>query len=580
MNPATPIAFALFGLALPVIAAYFHRRRRTPLPVPSAVLFRVIAGQTTPTSRAIAKPRHILSLLLILLALAGLVSALVDLQRDGEEPRSYVVVLDTSASMGAKEVGEEKNRLERAIDELEAATRRLGPQDRMALITTGDQTIVRVGLTEDHPRLVEVARGLEPGGTSQAAAGALRIADAMCKASPDAAIILLSDGVGVDAPPTTCAIEHVPVGRIGPNIGITGFSVREADALGLAEVYVAVTADRIEAGEVEVALELDGQLVDVIPVDVPATGEAKRVHRIPMPPGQTVVARLLNVGEDVLAADDTATAPRRLGGRVRALLVTTSRLSFTAEALRLHPRVDLTVIGPHDAVPEGSYDLLVLEATRPASDLPPAPKVLAFGPAALELGLRERGTAELPEIVRWSFDDALFRFVSFDEVAVPDAAIFETADDVTSLVDSDKGPLGVRTKVDDRTVVAFGFLPHESDFVLRVGFVNLMANVVEWAVPDLGGDGDDVAVVMPTTEARVRPAAQIEGTSRGDFSGPVRSHAPLWRTLSFAALGILALEWLLPAIAGFVAGIRERRLKARRRKLLPTTASGGTSAAP
>jgi hypothetical protein len=577
VNPATPIAFALFGLALPVIAAYFHRRRRTPLRMPSAVLFRVIAGQTTPTSRAIAKPRHLLSLLLVLLALAGLVAALVDLQRDGEEPRSYVVVLDTSASMGAKEVGEDKTRLQRAVDELEAATGRLGPQDRMALITTGDQTTVRIGFTEDHPRLVEVARGLEADGTSQAAAGALRIADAMCKASKDASIILLSDGVGVDAPATTCAIEHVPVGRVGPNVGITGFSVREADALGLAEVYVAVTADRIEAGEVEVSLELDGQLIDVIPVDVPASGEAKRVHRIPMPPGKTVVARLSNIGEDVLSADDTASAPRRLGGRVRTILVSTSRLSFTAEALRLHPRVDLTVIGPHDALPDGAYDLLVLEAMRPASELPAAPKVLAFGPAAAELGLRERGTAELPEIVRWSFDDALFRFVSFDEVAVPDAAIFETADDVTSLVDSDKGALAVRTKLDDRTVVAFGFLPHESDFVLRVGFVNLMANVVEWAVPDLAGDTEEASIVMATTEARVNPATQIENTSRGDFSGPVRTTAPLWRTLSFVALGVLALEWLLPALAGFLGGWRERRLKARRRKLLPTTASGGSA---
>lgn len=571
MNPATPIAFALFGLALPLVAAYFHRRRRTPMRVPSAVLFRIIAGQTTPTSRAIAKPRHLLSLLLVLLALAGLVSAIVDLQRDGEEPRSYVVVLDTSASMGAKEVGEEKTRLERAIDELQAAAGRLGPQDRLALITTGEQTTVRVGLTEDHARVIEVARELEPGGTSQAAAGALRIADAMCKANPDSAIILFSDGVGVDAPSTQCAIEHVAVGRIGPNVGITGFSVREADALGLAEVYVAVTADRIEAGEVEVALELDGNLVDVIPVDVPASGEAKRVHRIPMPPGKRVVARLQKSGEDVLAADDTASAPRRLGGRVRALLVSTSRLSFTAEALRLHPRVDLTVIGPHDSVPDDGYDLLVLETPRPSPELPVAPRVLAFGAAAAELGLRERGIAEAPEIVRWSFDNPLFRFVSFDEVGLPEATIFETADDVTALVDSDKGPLAVRTVVGERDVVAFGFLPQESDFVLRVGFVNLIANVVEWAVPDLAGDDEVPAEVMATTEARVHPPAQIEGTSRGDFSGPVRSKAPLWRTLSWIALGILAFEWLLPAIATFVGGIRERRLKARRRRLMPTT---------
>src|SRR5690606_28454195 len=69
MSLANPWALALLGLALPVVAAYLHRRRRTPLRVPSAILLRVIAGQTTPKSRAMAKPRHLLSLLLVLLAL-------------------------------------------------------------------------------------------------------------------------------------------------------------------------------------------------------------------------------------------------------------------------------------------------------------------------------------------------------------------------------------------------------------------------------------------------------------------------------------------------------------------------------
>ena len=31
MNAVQPLAFALLGLSLPVIAAYFHRKRKTPL---------------------------------------------------------------------------------------------------------------------------------------------------------------------------------------------------------------------------------------------------------------------------------------------------------------------------------------------------------------------------------------------------------------------------------------------------------------------------------------------------------------------------------------------------------------------
>ncbi|MCA9709522.1 MAG: VWA domain-containing protein, partial [Myxococcales bacterium] len=220
MSPATPWALALAALALPVIAAYFHRKRRTPLRVPSAILFRAIAGQATPRARAMAKPRHLLSLLLVLLALAGLVVALADLQRDDEQPRNYIVVLDTSASMGATGLGDDQTRLAQAIERLEEAVGRLGQQDRVALITAAERATVRVGLTEDHGRVLEVARAQQPAGTSDGASAALRIADAMCRANDHAAVVLLSDGVGVSAPTTHCAIEHVPVGRLGPNVGI------------------------------------------------------------------------------------------------------------------------------------------------------------------------------------------------------------------------------------------------------------------------------------------------------------------------------------------------------------------------
>jgi von Willebrand factor type A domain/Aerotolerance regulator N-terminal len=561
MSFVQPWALALAVLALPVVMAYLHRRRRTPLRVPSAILLRVIAGQTTPKSRAMAKPRHLVSLLLMLLALAGLVTALVDLQRDEEQPRNYIVVLDTSASMGATSLGggsgDDTTRLSQAVAQLEEAVGRLGQQDRVALLTADDRAVVRVGLTEDHARVLEVARAQAPAGGSDGALAALRIADAMCHATPHAVVVLLSDGVGVSAPTTRCAIEHVPVGRLGPNVGINALSVREADALGLAEVYLAVTADRDAPGELEVELLIDDQLMEVVPLDLPAQGEVKRLLRVPMPPGRRVTAQLRGGDVDLLKADDVAWAPRRLGGRVRTLLVTDTRLSFTAEALRLHPRVDLSVIGPTDATPSERFDLVVLEAARPAAALPQASYIVVFGgpsggAPATDLGITVRKPGvEGAEIVRWSFDDPLFRFVSFDEVQVPKADVLEVGEGQTALVDSDQGPLAVLASTADRQVLAFGFLPHETDFVLRVGFVNLVANLVEWAAPappqSVGQDAD--AFALPAAESRIDPPDQIPGTARGEWSGPVRTHMAPWRLLAWLVGAVLALEWLLPALA-------------------------------
>ncbi len=212
MSASFPFALAALVLAVPLVAAYLHRRRRVEKRVPSLLLLRVIAGTSRPTRRAWSRPRHLVSLVLVLLALVGLVLALVDLHDEHDRPRDFVVVFDTSASMGASDGS---TRLQHGIEAVDTALGALRPGDRVALVTTGAQTLVRVGLTEDHGRVREVLGTLTPEGGSQGAAAALRIADAICRAGEDGSIVLVSDLVGVDIPATSCPVEHIAVGRDG-----------------------------------------------------------------------------------------------------------------------------------------------------------------------------------------------------------------------------------------------------------------------------------------------------------------------------------------------------------------------------
>ncbi|HET6581890.1 MAG TPA: VWA domain-containing protein, partial [Nannocystaceae bacterium] len=347
MTAAQPWALAALALAIPIVAAYLHRRRRLSKQVPSVLILRAIAGHSKPTKRAWSRPRHLVSLAFVLLALVGLAVALADLRDDDDAPRDYVVVLDTSASMGA---GGDTTRLAEGVDMLDEALAGLRPGDRVALVTTGAQTLVRVGLTEDRERVLELARAATAAGAGTGTAGALRIADAICKGARRGAIVLVSDGVGVDVPTTTCPIEHVGVGRGGPNAGITALSVREADALGLAEIYTVITSELGRPQEIELTLKVDDDIVDVISLDLPAHGDVEKLHRVPLPSGERVTAEIGHLDDDQLAADDRATVVRHGGARVSVLLVAETRLSFAAEALRLHPRVDLRVVGPHDAI--------------------------------------------------------------------------------------------------------------------------------------------------------------------------------------------------------------------------------------
>jgi hypothetical protein len=533
-------------LALPVAAAYLHRQRRRNQAVSSTLLFRVIAGENTPTKRALARPRHLVSLVVILLALLALVTATADLRHDTAKPRDWVVVLDTSASMGAGVLGSDRSRLDDARAVLDDALRSMGPGDRVALITAGTSTAVQIGLTEDHGTIAELAATAHPDGDGAALPRALRIADAIAQGD-DAEIVLLTDGVGVSMPSMRRAPQVVTVGTTGPNLGINALAVREADALGLAEVFLSVTSNVGADRDVEVVLEVDDTVVDVLPLTVPSRSAIESLHRVALPEGKRVQARLQNHGDDVLAEDDTASTPRAEGERVRVVLVTRTRVSFTAEALRLHPRVDLRILGPFDTAPSEPADLLILEADYRAGSLPPAHAVLALGIDPTPLGVERGVPVPAPDIMRWSFDDPLFRFVDLESIELPRAHTLRMAEGTRSLLDSEQGPLAIALHKDDQDVVVFGFAPHDSDLVLRVGFVNLIANAIEWAAPQAPDDPAALPPrVLPASESRLDPVRAIPGTLHGDFADRPASSRPWWRTLAWLAFGLLVLEGLLP----------------------------------
>ncbi|MEM6293936.1 MAG: VWA domain-containing protein [Myxococcota bacterium] len=561
MNAATPVLFGLGLLAVPVVAAYLHRRKRRTQTVSSALLFRAIAGENTPTKRALARPRHLASLVLVLLALLALVSAAVDLRSDDAKPRDTIIVLDTSASMGATTLGSDRTRLDEAVDALQDAAASLGPGDRLALITAGAQTTVQIGLTEDHAAVLELARVARPGGSSDSLTSAMQIADAMAN-SDTAGIVLLTDGVGASLPTMRNSVELVAVGTAGPNLGINALAVREADALGLAEVFVSIASNVGAEREGELVIAVDDTIVDVLPVSVPGRSGVEMLQRLALPEGSRVTATLQNHGDDILALDDVASTPRAVGERVSVVLVTRSRVSFTAEALRLHPRVDLRTLGPFDTAPTDAADLLILETDYRAGALPPARAVLAMGIDPAPLGVEVSGRVPAPEIMRWSFDDPLFRFVDLDAIELPRAETLRLREGMRSLLDSEQGPLAVGLEREGQRVVVFGFAPHDSDLVLRVGFVNFIANAVEWAAPAAPDDpAAGVPVVLPASESLLDPVRAVPGALQGSFGDSPLEDTPLWRLLAGIALGLLLIEGLLPWGARAWTWLRARRRK-------------------
>jgi hypothetical protein len=148
---------------------------------------------------------------------------------------------------------------------------------------------------------------------------------------------------------------------------------------------------------------------------------------------------------------------------------------------------------------------------------------------------------------------------------VPKTATLEPTVEQTSLIDTEQGSLALAGQWDGREMVYVGFAPHQSDLVLRVGFVNFMANLVEWAAPAPPEQEDDRSGVLSAIESRVAPPGPLAGAATSRFASSSFGGVPLWSYLAVAAFGALCLEWLLPAFVTATAAA-SARLRRRRRK--------------
>jgi len=559
MTIARPLAWIVLALAIPLVAAYVHRRSQRHITVGSAILYRAIASSTARRRGPIFRLRHPFSLALAVAALLAGVTALVDLRRPNDHPHDTLVILDTSASMGASNTAFGETRFTEAIDRLTLELANLGPGDRAALITSGAETRVRVEWTHDLTQVLQATEGMTPSGSSDSMALAFALADAMAERSLDARVVLLSDGVGVPPPRMKRPLEYAMVGRPGSNLGISALALRELDGFGLCEVFLSVVADDPDVVEVDIDLRVDDTLVDVIPVPVRPDGESGYLHRLELPDGQRLHATLGLHGRDVLAIDDTATVARQAGTIVRVLLITSSTRSFVADALRTHPRVDLTIVGPGEPTPTAAFDLAIVGAELQGRPLPRATKLLAFGVDPTTVGLTSPGPVKDPTILRWSFDDLRFRFVDLTTSTLGRTWIVNPSTDVLSLVDSEYGPLGVSYRFEDRDAMYLGWNPADSDFVFQVSFVHLIGNAIDWARHFPVNDSDTIDAVVPAEESQLDPRPSISGTTPemltpAQPTSPPLARVMMWLALLFVAFDVafVPVRWALYTAVKFV----------------------------
>ena len=493
MSLLAPTALALALLLPVVVAMYVLKLRREEQVVSSIYLWQRLVRDYeahTPWQRL----RRNLLLLLQLLFLTALILALARpaLPTTGPTGRHLILIVDTSASMGATDVA--PHRLEAAKIRARRLLDDLPDGARVTLIAAGRRAQVLVSGADDRRRVRNALDRLRVEAGSSDLATALKLAAAIAARQMDAEVVLLSDGnVALDAITIPARTRYLPVGVSGENQAISALNVRALGSGTALSLFTQVTNYGTQDTVRRLDVLVDGELYAAHELAIPA-GEAVEIVQDDLPPTTRIVEARL-AGADPLPADDRAWAVYAPSQPVRVLLVTEGNF-FLETALRLLPGLEVTVTSPitNTRFPTSNPLLTIFDGTVPEA-LPPTNAFFVAPPASTAWFTRT-GTIVQPVAQAARADEPLLRYVDLSGLQILEAAQIPLPDWARPIIvaapdleggASQRWPLLFAGEVEGRRVAVLTFDLRDSDLVLRPAFPLLLSNLMSYLAPETGG---------------------------------------------------------------------------------------------
>jgi Ca-activated chloride channel homolog len=488
-----PFGFALLALGLPLVLLYFVRVRRRQRKVSSVLLWQPELRDRTSSSFFQRLERDPL-LLLQLLALVALALALArpTVTVLGEGERKVVVVLDTSASMKARDVS--PNRFEEARDRASAFVGGLREGTHVMVIEAGIQPRVSAPMARDRGAALDAINAASARDLPNRLDEAIRTALGLIGTDELSEIHVFTDGAFAQLPgPADGRIRWTAVGRGGDNVGITNLSVRKSgQGASSYEALLSLANFSTKPRSFAFTLKVDDRTVAEREVTLGAN--VRRSLIVPFRhTGAARVTAQLRI-EDDLAVDDVAYAVLPPANRIAVTLVSEGNL-FLEKVLRANPEVQLDVRSPAQyAGGMGSADVVVLDSVTPAKVGPGRFIFVNTVPPDLPVDLL--GTQQNPTVVDWDRSHPIMRHVEFSKVAIQSALRVRPVAPGRALVEAAVGgPLMYALEEPDRKALLVGFDLFQADFPLRVAFPLIMSNALRWLHPS-GFDHSSLQVAV------------------------------------------------------------------------------------
>ncbi len=474
---------ALFaGVSAGVVALYLWDRSKRRVRV--ATLRFWDAAEHAPAARRRRRIHQPLSLALQLIGIALLLLALAQLRwgAPGAAPRNHVVLLDTSAWMGAA------TRHGTLEDEARRAAwtyiRGLPSSDRVMLMRADALATPATPFEQNRRELERAIAGSRPGSTAlnlQQAVAAARRAQRL-QDGPAGEIVYAGAGRVADSPADLtglAGIRVLPVRDTLENCGLRRIGLRRSTAdSAVWQVLVGVRNYGSQAHPVTLALSLDGARVGSRPLTLAAGSEQDVSFEVRTQAAARLEASL-SPG-DAYPADDRAALDLPAEKPLRVLV-------YSERPDELRPALSSRFVQaeyrpPSDYRAGARADLIILDHFSPP--MPPASNSIWIEPPAAGAPVRVRGTVTRPALASWHVGHPIAAGLAAKDLRLENAEVLEPDPGDSVVAEIEQGPVIVAR---DRAVkmAVLGFQPARGASRYALTTPLLFANLLRWMAPDV-----------------------------------------------------------------------------------------------
>jgi Ca-activated chloride channel homolog len=527
-----------FLLALPVILVlYLIQSRYRPQVVASLLLWKRMARDLE-AEASWRRPRWdlLLALQLLVALLAGLAMARPAIF--GGSSDRLAVVLDISASMGARDV--QPNRFAAARQQVADVVGAASPDTRVTLVAAGAKP--RVVVENGSPaNVLGALDGLQIEQTAGDLPSALRVAAGLAgsQSGSGSQVVAVTDGAfDLDVPRQAVPISFKLVGGSGQNLAVSEVTLRRPiDRVDYLAGFARVVNFGADARSTAVTIVADSIPVDRSPVQVPAAGHADATFRVPA--GAQTVSVILS-DRDAMPSDDRVELLGYARWARKATIVSDAPAAWE-HVLSVVPDLTTRSVRPNDfQITDVAPDDIVLFDNILPNELPKSGLILVNPPGQSTVLTRVDQLPRQRRVEHFDPDDPLLRGLDIAPLNVQQLERAVVPTWAASSADAEDSPLILHGRLNNSRLVILTFDPSKSNLPHLAAFPLLMSNTVDWLTP--GREAILHAGLGSETGIEPRTVAELPASTS---ALPVPSLSDVWPWFVAAAGLFFVFEWAI-----------------------------------